>query len=79
LLYNRFEELVFEKHALVRRIKEGMIEAGAAGALMSGSGPAVFGIFEKEGDAAAIIARFKDEGLSVFRSSFEDSGVSTCS
>jgi 4-diphosphocytidyl-2-C-methyl-D-erythritol kinase len=79
LLYNRFEELVFEKHTLVRRIKEDLMEAGAAGALMSGSGPAVYGIFEKEGDAAATIARFKDEGLGVFCSSFEESGVSTCS
>jgi len=79
LLYNRFEGLVFETHPLVRRIKEGLLEAGALGALMSGSGPAVFGIFEKEGDAAEIIARFKDGGLSVYCSSFEESGVSTCS
>lgn len=79
LLYNRFEELVFDRHPLVRKIKEGLIEAGAAGALMSGSGPAVFAIFEKEGDAEAIIARFKDEGLSVYGSSFEESGVSTYS
>lgn len=79
LLYNRFEELVFEKYPLVRWIKESFMQAGALGALMSGSGPAVFGVFEKEGDAAAIIPRFKDEGLSVYRSSFEESSVSTCS
>jgi 4-diphosphocytidyl-2-C-methyl-D-erythritol kinase len=77
LLYNRFEELVLLRHPLVRKIKEGLMRAGAAGALMSGSGPAVFGIFEKEGDAEAIVARFKDEGLSAYRSSFEESGVST--
>jgi 4-diphosphocytidyl-2-C-methyl-D-erythritol kinase len=79
LLHNDFENLVFERYPLVANIKEGLLECGAAGALMSGSGPAVFGIFEKEGDAEASIARFADEGLSVYRSSFEESGVSTFS
>lgn len=79
LLYNDFECLVFERYPLVLNIKEGLLEGGAAGALMSGSGSAVFGIFEKDGDAEASIARFRDEGLSVYRSSFEESGVSTFS
>ena len=77
LLHNDFEDLVFARHPLVGKIKEGLLEGGAAGALMSGSGPAVFGIFEKDGDAERSVARFQDEGLSVFRSSFEESGVST--
>jgi 4-diphosphocytidyl-2-C-methyl-D-erythritol kinase len=79
LLYNDFEALVFERHPLILGIKEGLQSDGAAGALMSGSGSAVFGIFEKDGDAEMSIARFKDEGLSVYSSSFEESGVSTFS
>lgn len=79
LLYNEFEGLVFERYPEVAKIKEDLLSGGAAGALMSGSGPAVFGIFEKEGDAEETVARFRDEGLSVFCSSFEESGVSTFS
>lgn len=79
LLYNDFETLVFERYPVVANIKEGLLSGGAVGALMSGSGPAVFGIFEKDGDAKEAIARFKDEGLRVFHSSFEESGVSTFS
>ena len=36
----------------ITRIKEEMIEMGAMGALMSGSGSAVYGIFEKKKYAA---------------------------
>ena len=79
LLYNDFEALIFERHPLILGIKQGLQSDGAAGALMSGSGSAVFGIFEKDGDAETSIARFKDEGLSAYRSSFEESGVSTFS
>ena len=79
LLYNDFDDLVFARYPLVASVKEGLLESGAAGALMSGSGPAVFGIFEKEGDAERSVARFSDEGLSVYRSSFEESGVGTFS
>ena len=79
LLHNDFESLVFEKYPEVGRIKDTLLSHGAAGALMSGSGPAVFGIFTKEGDAGKSIASFKDGGLSVFRSGFEGLGVSTYS
>ena len=64
---------------MILGIKEGLQSDGAAGALMSGSGSAVFGIFDKDGDADTSIARFRDEGLSVYRSSFEETGVSTFS
>lgn len=79
LLYNDFEALILECHPLIQGIKQGLQSDGAVGALLSGSGSAVFGIFEKDGDAETSVARFKDEGLSVFRSSFEESGVSTFS
>jgi 4-diphosphocytidyl-2-C-methyl-D-erythritol kinase len=75
LLFNDFESLVFERYPQVAEIKEGLLNDGAAGALMSGSGPAVFGIFDKDGDADRSTERFQDEGLSVYRSCFEESGV----
>jgi 4-diphosphocytidyl-2-C-methyl-D-erythritol kinase len=43
---NDFEKTVFERHPVIRRIKEKMYDAGAVYASMSGSGSAVFGLFE---------------------------------
>ena len=48
LLHNDFEDVVMDAHPAIRRVKERMLEGGAAGALMSGSGSAVFGLFRDE-------------------------------
>lgn len=47
-LHNVLEDVTFERHPEVKHIKEQMLKFGAQGALMSGSGPTVFGIVEKE-------------------------------
>ncbi len=44
-LFNRLEEVTMKKHRVIGNLKEKMLTAGAGGALMSGSGPAVFGLF----------------------------------
>ena len=75
LLENDFESLVFEKHPLVRGIKENLIEWGAGGALMTGSGPVVFGIFSKVGDAEACKGRFLDKGHNAVLSRLANKGV----
>lgn len=46
LLRNVLESVTIEKYPLIQELKAGLLEAGAAGSLMSGSGPTVFGIFE---------------------------------
>jgi 4-diphosphocytidyl-2-C-methyl-D-erythritol kinase len=46
-LKNDFEELVFEKYPSIRKIKEQLYNAGAVYSSMSGSGSAVYGIFER--------------------------------
>ena len=43
-LFNRLEPAAFGKHPCISEIKERLLKAGAAGALMTGSGSAVFGI-----------------------------------
>jgi 4-diphosphocytidyl-2-C-methyl-D-erythritol kinase len=48
LLKNNFEDNVFKNHPEIERIKAGLYQAGALYASMSGSGSAVYGIFEKE-------------------------------
>lgn len=50
VLVNDFEKTVFEKHPAIKVLKEKMYACGAVYAAMSGSGSAVFGIFEKEKD-----------------------------
>lgn len=45
-VFNRFEELV--QSSEVFKLKEKMLELGAAFSLMSGSGPSVYGVFEDE-------------------------------
>lgn len=47
LLVNDFEESVFQKYPLIKEIKTKLYEYGACYASMSGSGSAVYGIFEK--------------------------------
>lgn len=45
---NDFEPHIFEAHPAIAELKRAMLEAGAVYASMSGSGSAVFGIFEAE-------------------------------
>lgn len=49
-LRNDFEETVFALHPIVKKIKEQLYSMGALYASMSGSGSAVFGIFDKRMD-----------------------------
>lgn len=45
---NVLETVTEQEYPIIRELKEEMTELGAAGALMSGSGPTVFGIFQTE-------------------------------
>lgn len=45
---NIMEKVVFKKYNKLIEIKKTMIENGAVGALMSGSGPTIFGIYDSE-------------------------------
>jgi 4-diphosphocytidyl-2-C-methyl-D-erythritol kinase len=51
-LKNDFEASVFTKYPIIAGLKETLYRAGAAYASMSGSGAAVFGIFEQEAEPA---------------------------
>jgi 4-diphosphocytidyl-2-C-methyl-D-erythritol kinase len=46
LLYNDFEKVAIVRHPVIGEIKEMLLAAGAAAALLSGSGSALFGLFE---------------------------------
>jgi len=51
LLHNDFERVVIEKHPVIGEIKERLLAAGASAALLSGSGSAVFGLFDNRESA----------------------------
>jgi 4-diphosphocytidyl-2-C-methyl-D-erythritol kinase len=63
LLRNDFEDAVMDAHPGIRLVKDVMLQSGAAGALMSGSGSSVFGLFDSEAAARACAAGFPDEEL----------------
>ncbi len=50
-LYNDLEKVSFALHPALRELKEKVVEAGALGALMSGSGPTIYGVFGQENEA----------------------------
>ena len=62
-MYNIFECVTVEKCPSTARIKEILEEKAALGALMSGSGPSAFGVFESESDALAAQEALKSEGF----------------
>lgn len=47
-LDNVMEDAIIPEHPIIGQIKEEIIEAGALGALMSGSGASVFGLFDDD-------------------------------
>jgi 4-diphosphocytidyl-2-C-methyl-D-erythritol kinase len=47
-LHNDFEGVIFEIEPEIRRVKVALLDAGARGALLAGSGSSVFGIFDSE-------------------------------
>jgi 4-diphosphocytidyl-2-C-methyl-D-erythritol kinase len=45
-LHNDFEATIERRHPIVGELKQALVAFGAVGALMSGSGPTVFGLFD---------------------------------
>ncbi len=60
-LHNDFEYYVCNKYLIINEIKQKMIQNGALNALMSGSGPTVFGITEREDTARDIYKSLTQE------------------
>lgn len=50
-LCNVLESVTLKKYPIIKELKQKLIEYGALGSLMSGSGPSVFGIFDDTGKA----------------------------
>jgi len=50
---NDFESVVYENHAEVKKLRDDLVEAGSGFTRLSGSGSAVFGVFEDDEKAKA--------------------------
>ncbi len=66
MMENSFELSVFKSFPVIKDIKLKMLSMGADASLMSGSGSAVFGIFENEEKAKEVYDYFKDMYKDVF-------------
>ena len=66
-LHNDFEVAIFEIEPEIRRAKVALLEAGARGALLAGSGSSVFGIFDDEAARDRALVKLRSEtGWRVF-------------
>lgn len=60
---NVLETVTIKEYPVIEQIKGLMRDGGAENALMSGSGPTVFGIFTRKEIAAAVACSIEEEGL----------------
>lgn len=63
IMGNVLETVTIPAYPVIDEIKKLMIESGAVGAMMSGSGPTVFGIFTDQESAKRAEAAMRDSGL----------------
>lgn len=61
---NILETVTIPNYPIIAEIKKNMLENGAAGAMMSGSGPTVFGLFDDAEKAKQAYKAMKKSGLS---------------
>jgi 4-diphosphocytidyl-2-C-methyl-D-erythritol kinase len=62
---NDFEGVVFQRHPRLRVIKRKLIRSGALPAMMTGSGSAVFGLFEDRAQSARAVEWFEGPGAPI--------------
>jgi 4-diphosphocytidyl-2-C-methyl-D-erythritol kinase len=60
---NVLEDVTIPKYPVIQQIKQEMLKAGALNAMMSGSGPTVFGLFENKITARNAQERIRRKAL----------------
>ena len=65
-MYNIFESVVLPEHEVARDLKAVMLAGGAIGAMMSGSGPSVVGIFADADAAQRVCDAIAKKGIAAF-------------
>ena len=62
ILYNKLEEVVLPSYPVLHSIKKALKKTGAEGILVSGSGSAVYGIFQSRKGAVRAESKLKEKG-----------------
>lgn len=76
LLHNDLEQASMKLVPEILRIKEGlMAEEGCLGALMSGSGSAVFGLMDSKEEAMEIATKYREKNYAVWVTNTVERGV----
>ena len=58
---NVLEQVTAAEYPVIGEIKEKMLTGGAINAMMTGSGPTVFGLFQDEGQAAQVREQLRQD------------------
>ncbi len=66
MLHNDLETATAAAHPVIREMEQALIEAGALGARMSGSGPTVFGVFPDEQACRGAVSALGPRGWRLF-------------
>ena len=74
-MYNVLEGVTMDKHPVIQQIKDIMTNNRALGAMMSGSGPTVFGLYENREDAVKCKAILEKQFKQTFVVACEEKGV----
>jgi 4-diphosphocytidyl-2-C-methyl-D-erythritol kinase len=70
-MYNSLEDGVFLRYPVIKEIKEKMLDFGAVGSLMSGSGATVFGIFDSKDEIKSAENYFKGLDFWTYRTGID--------
>ena len=74
-MFNVLEGVTMDKHPVIQQIKDIMTNNRALGAMMSGSGPTVFGLYENREDAVKCKAILEKQFKQPFVVACEEKGV----
>ena len=74
-MFNVLEGVTMDKHPVIQQIKDIMTNNRALGAMMSGSGPTVFGLYENKEDAYMCKSILENQFKQTFVVACEEKGV----
>ena len=74
-MYNIFEDVVLNERPEAKRLLDTMYDLGARRAMMSGSGPAILGIFDTYDDAMVCVRGLNEKGIFAAYCTTSDKGI----
>ena len=66
VMYNVFQQVVLPEHQIAASLQQTMLEGGAVGCMMSGSGPSMVGFFDDISKAEAVCSQIRKQGIAAY-------------